>query len=156
MSIWLSKMWILFCPRFFSGSCEDGDVNLGSDGIPYVFWSGDWSPICGHWFWNDQNGAKSFCQKLGFADGSFNKENSEYCEDAIEIGTCRPGEMISSCTGGSNKYKKTEWCQAGGDNAVKITISCIGNTQDSAQSSCEGKMRLCFEKRLWIEFYLNF
>ena len=140
-------MCILFCPRFVSGSCEDGDVNLGSDGIPYVFWSGDWSPICGHWFWNNQNGAKSFCQKLGFADGSFNKENSEYCEDAIEIGACRPGEMINSCTGGSNEYKKTSWCQTGGGNAVKITISCIGHTQDSAQSSCEGKMRLYFETK---------
>ena len=127
----------------FSGSCKDGDVSLGSDGSPYIFWNGDWSPICGHWFWNDQNGAKSFCKKLGFPDGSLNKEKSEYGEDAIEIGVCRPGEMIHSCTGGSNEYKKTGWCQAG--NAVKMTISCVGNTQDSTQSSCEGKMRLYFE-----------
>ena len=112
---------------------------MGADGTPYLFWGGGWSPICGHWFWNNQHGAKSFCEKLGFIDGTLNKENSEYCEDSIEIGMCNSGDTIDSCTGGSNKYSKTEWCQTG--NQVKITITCNGNTKNSELSSCTGKAR---------------
>ena len=128
-------------PRYWSisESCGEGDVTLLADGTPYLFWGGSWTPICGHYFWNNQNGAKAFCQKLGFSDGSQNKEYSDYCEDAIEVGACSSVNVIESCTGGSNMYSKTNWCQIG--NKVKMTISCNGNTQNSDLSSCTGNAR---------------
>lgn len=120
--------------KIYLGICVDGDAGLDVEGIPYVFWSGEWSPICGHYFWNSQHGAQAFCQKLGYTTGTYKREYSEYCKDAIEIGVCRPGETIDSCTGGSNKYQKTGWCSAG--NSVKITIACNGNPQGSSLSTC--------------------
>ena len=32
---------------------------------PLIFWNDIWSPICGHHFWNNHEGASKFCQKLG-------------------------------------------------------------------------------------------
>lgn len=83
------------------------------DGIPYLFWDGKLSPICGHNFWDNQNGAKAFCQELGFNGGKFHRQSGRYSEDAFEVGKCRSGETIDSCTGGFNKYKTTERCKAG-------------------------------------------
>ena len=120
-----------------AGHCVDGNARLDSDGVPYFFWGGEWSPICGHYFWDNQEGAKAFCQELGFQGGKFNRANSAYSQDAIEIGKCAAGQTIDSCTSGSNQYKLTGWCKAG--HTVKITIACEGNKEGSAVSSCKGK-----------------
>ena len=110
---------------------------MDSDGIPYIFWGGEWSPICGHYFWNNEEGAKVFCKELGFQGGTLHVPDSAYSEDAIEIGECRTGQTIDSCTSESNNYELTEWCKAG--NNVKITIDCEENKQGSAVASCIGK-----------------
>ena len=115
-----------------------GDIKLGTDGIPYLFWNANWSPICGHFFWNNQEGAKAFCEKLGFTGGTHTRGGS-YSEDAIEIGTCQAGEAVDSCTGAANHYQNTNWCQAG--NEVKLTISCDGNALGSEKKTCGGKMK---------------
>ena len=111
-------------------------MKFGPDGVPYLFWEGDWSPICGHWFWDNQHGAEAFCQKLGFNGGTFNKVDGAYDEDAIEVGKCNCGETIESCTAGSNIYERTGWCKAG--QRMKITISCNGHTPDKETQSCAG------------------
>lgn len=36
---------------------------------PQIFQDGTYHPICGHWFWDNNEGAKSYCKQLGFADG---------------------------------------------------------------------------------------
>ena len=120
----------------FTENCQNGYAKLDVDGIPYLFWDGKWSPICGHNFWDNQNGAKAFCQELGFNGGKFHRQSGRYSEDAIEVGTCRSGETIDSCTGGFNKYKTTERCKAG--NGVKITISCDDHIPGTEVESCLG------------------
>ena len=96
------------------------------DGVPYMFWEVSWSPICGHWFWDNQHGAEAFCQKLGFNGGRFNKVDGAYDEDAIEVGKCNSEERIDSCTAGNNFYTRTDWCKAG--ERMKITIACDRHT----------------------------
>ena len=39
--------------------CSRGDVMIGNDNVPMVYLNDTWSPICGHYFWNDDN----FCQQ---------------------------------------------------------------------------------------------
>ena len=34
---------------------------------------GSWAPICGHWFWDNNYGARLFCRQLGFNDGRYPK-----------------------------------------------------------------------------------
>ena len=113
-------------------------VRLVDGKYPEVWLNGTWSPICGHYFWNNQEGAKAFCEKLGLSGGTHTRGGS-YSEDAIEIGTCQAGEAIDSCTGANNHYKNSNWCKAG--NEVKLTISCDGNAQGSEKKTCRGKMK---------------
>ena len=36
-------------PSYWDDSiCSNGDVSLKDDGTPFIFWDGQWSPICGH------------------------------------------------------------------------------------------------------------
>ena len=40
---------------------DSGSVRLVEEKFPEVFWNGVWTPICGHWFWNNDYGADLFC-----------------------------------------------------------------------------------------------
>ena len=104
------------------------------------------SPVCGHYFWNNQNGAKSFCKKLGYIDGTQNgfKSGQTYSEDAIRVGRCNPGEDLESCSNkcndkelGNINEKGCSNCAAG--QPVKITITCDGHVQNTKASTCRGK-----------------
>ena len=109
-------------------------MKLAADGTPYLFWEGRWSPICGHQFWDNQEGAKAFCKELGFNSGGAAK--SKFVEeDPIRIGKCNAGEAIGSCTGGTNTYERNNACRQN----VPI-IFCEGNTPGSEKSSCLGKI----------------
>ena len=100
---------------------------------------GNWRPICGHGFWDSQEGAKAFCRELGFSGGEFRTMDDSYSENAIRVGKCRPGESISSCTGGGNYYDEfIPSCNAG--KSVKVTISCDGHTPGTEIISCMGKI----------------
>ena len=50
-------------------SCSSGDVRLLDDGTPEYYLNGDWYPICGHYFWDNDHGATAFCRKLGSTSG---------------------------------------------------------------------------------------
>ena len=120
--------------------CATGNVKLGSDGIPYLFWGEKWSPICGHWFWNDHEGAKAFCKELGFSGGEVKRMRATYTEDAVAVGLCKSGEAIGSCTGKYNHYTTTSACKMG--KRTKITISCDGHTQGTEKDSCTGIIKI--------------
>jgi len=106
-------------------SAQEGDVQLIGK-TPYYFTEGKYHPICGHYFWDNDNGASAFCRKLGYnqarLDASVTKVKSAYEADAIAIGRCLENEDITSCTGSHNKYALEDWCTKG--NPVSIEIEC--------------------------------
>lgn len=99
-----------------------------------------WSPVCGPYFWDNNNGATAICRKLGFLSGKFYRRsysrydvqtrkftaNSIY-KDAMPVGKCRAGEELHKCTGGGNAWgnlTKYSNCKKGQNAAVEI--SCHG------------------------------
>lgn len=68
-------------------------------GNPLVFISGDWRPICGHWFWNTNDGATTVCQSVGYTTGVVHKISAQLNASAVLIGACNAGEPLGSCTG---------------------------------------------------------
>ena len=124
---------------------------VDGNGNPMFFWEGRWSPICGHWFWDNQNGATSFCRKLGYTSGDQSRSYARYDEDAIRIGRCRYGESLEACTGGCNERGVGDGCAACSvGNNVAITISCDGRVPSS--SSCSGIPNTTAAKVLVIIF----
>jgi hypothetical protein len=123
--------------------CTNGDVKLEKDGTPKFFWNGQWSPICGHYFWNNQFGATSFCKKLGYTKADQHRTNKNYDEDAIRIGQCNKGQSLEECTGGCNDKGLGNGCAScSTGNEVALTITCEGNTPDTFMSSCKGITRI--------------
>ena len=81
----------------------NGDVKLKDKTIPMIFWNGTWSPICGHYFWDNHIGATLFCQKLGFEKGHVSGRNSgkSYATDAFMVGKCKKSDTWTKCSGGA-------------------------------------------------------
>ena len=102
-------------------------------------------PICGHYFWDNQEGAKLFCKKLGHNSGNFSGKGSGeiYSIDSFRIGKCNSGDKWESCSGGCNDYQVGGACsnnppvKCERDQAVKITIECKGG-KSTQISSCTG------------------
>ena len=101
-----------------TGGCKDGDVRAavrkasdfreGGEIFPEIFSNKKFHPICGPFFWNNNFGATTFCQKLGFKAGEARKkEKKMFSRNAMPIGTCNPGEKLDSCTGGGNGWVGT-------------------------------------------------
>ena len=111
-----------------------------------VFWANQWMPICGHAFWDNQEGAKLFCKKMGYESGTFSGRGSghKYGVDSFRIGKCLSGDKWESCSGGCNDYQGGGACsvyppaKCDKDQAVKITIQCSGG-DNSHSSSCTGE-----------------
>ena len=120
--------------------CMNGDVKLEKDGTPKLFWNSKWSPICGHYFWNNHYGATSFCKKLGYSNGKQYGHSSgqTYSEDAIRIGLCSEGQNLENCDGGCNDKGVGNGCAncAAGEK-IKLTIRCEGHDQNT-KTSCKG------------------
>ena len=113
--------------------CNVGDVKLEKDGTPMLFWKEKWSPICGHYFWDNQHGANTFCKKLGYLSGKqerANRANKKYGEESIQIGRCNKDVDLTECT------KKKTYC--GAKDKVAIRITCADPTSDTVSSSCGG------------------
>ena len=68
--------------------------------------NGIWSPICGHWFWDNDFGATLFCQKLTSDPTStgyvIRRTDKPLEKDAIRIGKCLSNDQWLSCSGGCN------------------------------------------------------
>ena len=99
---------------------------------PEIYWNGKWTPICGHFFWDNDNGAKLFCQKLGLGNGKIKGEKqkgSKLTEDAIRIGQCSDSDnQLFGCTGGCNELKVGGHCKEGSictkGQSAKVQIEC--------------------------------
>ena len=98
-----------------------------------IFWGNIWSPICGHYFWDNHNGAKKFCEQLGCYSGAMvwplhghdhhhgdydyghhghhgdipegYVKHRKYSVDAFRTGKCRHNDTWKGCMGGCNDYK---------------------------------------------------
>ena len=106
---------------FISINTGYSDVRLVDGGKPEVFYNNRWRPICGHFFWDNNNGADLFCQQLnqGYLSGTINKGNvAEYFlgSDALQIGKCRSGDRWLNCNGGCNSL------QVGGQCTGKLVV----------------------------------
>ena len=110
--------------------CNVGDVKLEKDGTPMLFWKEKWSPICGHYFWDNQHGANTFCKKLGYPSGKQERASAKYGEESIQIGRCNKDVDLTECT------KKKSYCPA--KDKVAIRITCEGLKSDTVSSSCGG------------------
>jgi len=79
--------------------------------IPEVYYNGIWSPICGHWFWDNDNGATLFGKELhgGSYDGTckITRKRTKLQAQGVMIGKCtdedlKKGKTIFECSGGHN------------------------------------------------------
>ena len=93
---------VKFCKTFFQLILvwEHGSVRLTEEKTPEVLWNRKWTPICGHFFWDNQYGPNLFCKKLDskFIYGKFTKRLDKLIErDSIWIGNCGSGDDWLSC-----------------------------------------------------------
>ena len=96
-----------------------------------IYWNGKWAPICGHYFWDNDNGAKLFCQKLGLVNGKIKGKGSILTDDAIRIGGCSDSDnQLFGCTRGCNDLKVGDHCINNGAGVctkgqpAKVEIEC--------------------------------
>ena len=119
-----------------------GGVRLEDDKFPEVCLNGMWSPICGHWFWDNDFGATLFCQKLTSDPTStgyvIRRTDKPLEKDAIRIGNCLSNDQWLSCSGGCNDLGTGQGytnCEAncGANSPASIEIKCnIGGTYGKA------------------------
>ena len=95
-----------------------------------------WSPICGHYFWNNNFGATAFCKELGYPSGSWEHTNNELDEDSIQVGQCSDGEELMACTAGYNEYSITNDCKRDSENGKKAGIRITCENQADRYTSC--------------------
>ena len=83
-------------------------VRLNNDEIAEIYQHGKWIPICGHWFWGNNNGATLFCQQLGYFSGIVKEESIAgqvpLPDDGFRIGECKTNDIWGQCTGGCNDH----------------------------------------------------
>ena len=118
------------------GLCKDGDVRLEEDGTPLLYYDHKWSPICGHSFRDDNNGATTFCKKLGYGSGKVTRINGRYPVANLRIGKCRAGQELISCTAGGNylNYNILEYRYCTPTESASISITC--DQKGDSYSSC--------------------
>ena len=150
-------------------ACANGDVLLEQDGTPKILWGDAWSPICGHYFWDNQVGATKFCQKLGYGKGAQSGSGSgnHYTTDSFRLGSCQEGDELTGCTGGCNDYVVGGQCSNSGifssdectqGDANAMTIHCIEPSNTVFNPSCTSKLTTTYTN-LWstwkIGIYLH-
>ena len=121
---------------------------LTEDNEPMIFYNNTWSPICGHYFWDNNYGANIFCQKLGYTNGTVSPKKEDrhlgvYLQDSLRVGKCRSSNSyLTSCSGGCNDLKiggvcyENEEANCTAGQAVKITITCYGGSTTEKTSTC--------------------
>ena len=117
------------------------DVSGNQPGdYPWVLYSdGQFHPICGRYFWNNDNGADTFCRELGYENGGVLGEitNIVFSTNAVNVGECNAGEALDACTGGGNNAWDnmnygTNFCHAGQNIGVKVQCSGFCTTYTHA------------------------
>ena len=100
-------------------------MEAGKAFVPEILFQGRHYPICGHFFWDNNNGATTLCKLLGFKSGTGTKTRDAFDVDAMPVGDCKPGEPLTKCTGGGNAWGKFDdrngWCKKGTKVGVTVT-----------------------------------
>ena len=134
----------------------NGDVKLGENATPYMYWDNQWIPICGHYFWDNQEGASLFCKKIGYSKGSISRKHGKYPQDSFRIGKCNAGDDWSSCKGGCNGYTIGGACANGAscdkEQHVKIEITCEG-WDGKTTKSCDGNIIYSNHYNLAVKYF---
>jgi hypothetical protein len=78
------------------------DIVPGEAFVPEVYYAqgSSFRPICGHHFWNNDNGATTMRKCLGFHRGTVVASGAAHSTDSIPVGACHSGEALDMCTGG--------------------------------------------------------
>lgn len=156
MGIIIAYFIITFATFILDHDCISGDVKLEPGNIPMIFWNGNWSHLCYHYFWDNDNGAKLFCRKLGYESGEkpiLHRRNK--VKNSFSIGSCNEGDAWPYCKGGCNARKVggTQDCNTDKakflpcNNPKMMLITCKGKTAFTpptiqATSSCKGTLSL--------------
>merc|ERR1712028_49015 len=119
-------------PTLVDGSvrAENGaTATAGVAFVPEVMFNGNWYPICGHFFWDNNHGATTVCQELGyggFSSGTRQHVRDTYSADSMPVGECSAGQALTSCNQGGNDWGNLEynggWCKAG--TQIGVTVTC--------------------------------
>jgi len=113
-------------------------VEGGKAFVPEVLYQGTYYPICGHYFWNSNNGASIVCKLLGFNRGLQRQTWNKFGVDAMPVGDCKPGEKLTQCTGGGNDWGNFDdrdgWCKKGKEVGVEVTCYCDGENAKSVST----------------------
>jgi len=142
---------------------------------PEVLYGSNYYPICGHYFWDNDNGATSVCKAMGFSGGigRRKKTRATYSKDAMPVGRCNAGQAVDRCTAGANYWGNLNGlngrCKRG--QAVGVQVKCSvfvagpsamsfssaksycrnrGMTLASIRSSSENAMALAECNNCWI------
>ena len=104
-------------------------VAAGERFVPEVLFEGNYYPICGHYFWDNDYGAETICKALGFDGGAKTNTAAKYEEHAMPVGKCNQGEALDKCTGGGNGWGdfdyQSSWCTSG--NGIGVDVTCTGH-----------------------------
>ena len=109
--------------------------------IAKICYNGRLVPICGRYFWENNNGARLFCQMLGKKGGHVNKNQGiELTEDAYYAGKCSSTDNhITECSAGGNKHTL-------GGFMVFGTASCNKGQKAAISIKCDGKILLLYSQ----------
>ena len=85
---------------------------------PEIWFNDKWSPICGHYFWENDYGATLFCQKLN-SNYTFGKSKKRLdrslASNGITVGECTSQDKsLLSCTGRCNDLQEGGQCSNDG------------------------------------------
>ena len=102
-------------------------VKEGKAFVPEVLFKGQYYPICGREFWDNNNGATIVCKTFGFNSGTLAKTGGKFGIDSMPAGRCSPTDAdLTKCTGGGNTWgdlsAREGTCKKG--NEIGFTVTC--------------------------------
>ena len=113
---------------------------------PMIFAHGDFHPICGAGFWNNEHGINIFCKTLGYTSGvlTSTKRSLAVHVDAMRVGQCKSTDTnLTACSsnicndmelgGACNNYVASK-CMKG--EMMRMKIKCNGG--EGKLVSCKG------------------
>jgi hypothetical protein len=113
-----------------------------------IFYGGQWYPLCGDSFWDNDNGAELLCQKVGFALGHVANKNDiaspitgpHRHDNAIKYSLPSQGIWLEQAAGASSVEgagSKSTWCGPKGGEP------CLTSYSECAQSKNKGVKVVC-------------
>jgi len=120
------------CPTMI----KNGDVRIvGPDALSRgrldIYENGEWNWVCGHQFWNDDNGASVACRQLGYSSGTLlpSTAQKEQYSDTENLGDLLGHGIGVSCSGSESNllecnvaYGPGSACEGDGP---RVGIECV-------------------------------